>query len=236
MREAIRTLCGRFPTYGYRRIRVWLKKEYGYQVNHKRILRLMKEMGLTVCSLRYQAKRKKRRGSISVQRSNEHLQVDMTKIWCGKDGWGYLFAVIDEYDKEIVDYSFSRFCRTTELLQAVNQALHTRFPDGVYGQGLTIRSDNGCQMTSRRFVQAMKAAGIRHERMGYNNHDGDAYIERWFRTLKEESVWLQEYDSFAQAQQDLDDFIAFYNHERPHSALRYRSPVGFRQSLTSTAA
>ncbi|WP_245891285.1 integrase core domain-containing protein [Desmospora activa] len=118
----------------------------------------------------------------------------------------------------------------------MNQALPIRFPDGVYGQELTIRSDNGCQMTSRQFVQAMKAAGIRYERMGYNNPDGDAYIERGFRTLKEESVWLQEYDSFAQAKQDLNDFIAFYNHDRPHSALRYRSPVEFRQSLTSTAA
>ncbi|WP_370589263.1 DDE-type integrase/transposase/recombinase, partial [Thermoactinomyces sp. CICC 10521] len=115
------------------------------------------------------ASRKKQSGRIPVTGSNQHFQVDMTKIWCGRDGWGYLFAVIDAYDKEIVGYSFSRFCRTDELLSAVNQALENRFPHGVKGRGLTIRSDNGCQMTSRRYVKALQDAGIKQERTGYNN-------------------------------------------------------------------
>jgi transposase InsO family protein len=76
---------------------------------------------------------------------------------------------------------------------------------------LTIRSDNGCQMTSRRFVKAMKDAGIRHERTGFNNPDADAYIERWFRTLKEETVWTREYLSFTEAKQDIVAYIDFYN-------------------------
>lgn len=62
----------------------------------------------------------------------------------------------------------------------------------MYGQGLTIRSDNSCQMTIRRYVKALKDAEIKQERMGYNNPDADAYIESWFRTLKEETVCLQE--------------------------------------------
>ncbi|WP_236018429.1 DDE-type integrase/transposase/recombinase, partial [Alicyclobacillus suci] len=66
---------------------------------------------------------------------------DMTKIWCGKDGWGYLFAVIDAYDREIVGYSFSRYCRTEELLQAVDNAFNYRFPSGVRGANLTLRTD-----------------------------------------------------------------------------------------------
>ncbi|MBA4603319.1 integrase core domain-containing protein [Thermoactinomyces mirandus] len=61
----------------------------------------------------------------------------------------------------------------------------------------------------------------------------DAYIERWFRTLKEETVWLQEYKSFQETKQDIDHYIAFYNDERPHSAPGYLSPQEFRQTVTS---
>ncbi|WP_370589786.1 IS3 family transposase [Thermoactinomyces sp. CICC 10523] len=229
LRQKIQELCGEFPTNGYRRIRVWLYKRYQLRVNHKRVYRIMKELGLLTRSKGGTAKRKKQSGRIPVTGSNQHFQVDMTKIWCGRDGWGYLFAVIDAYDKEIVGYSFSRFCRTDELLSAVNQALEKRFPQGVKGRGLMIRSDNGCQMTSCRYVKALQDAGIKQERTGYNNPDADAYIERWFRTLKEETVWLQEYSSFLEAKKDIDHYIQFYNSERPHSALGYLSPKEFRQ-------
>jgi putative transposase len=214
LRQKILELCGEFPTNGYRRIRVWLKKRFQLQVNGKRVYRMMKELNVLVKTKRFEAKRKKQPGKIPVTRSNEHFQVDMTKVWCGRDGWGNLFAVIDAFDREIVGYSFSRFCRTEDLLMAVNQSLNYRFPEGVKGKGLSIRSDNGCQMTSRRYVKVLKDAGIKQEITGYNNPDADAYIERWFRTLKEETVWLQEYGSFLEAKQDIDHCIAFYNDER----------------------
>lgn len=184
VKRRIRELCGQHPTNGYRRITVWIRKTIKRAINRKRVYRLMKEMELLVRTQCHNAKRKKEKGKIPVERSNQHFQVDMTKIWCGQDGWGYLFAVIDAYDREIVGYKFSRFCRTDELLAAVEMALETRFPDGVKGKGLTIRSDNGCQMTSRRYQKALKDAGIKQERTGYNNPDADAYIERWFRTLR----------------------------------------------------
>ncbi|SEN83184.1 putative transposase [Lihuaxuella thermophila] len=236
MKKEICDLCGQFPTNGYRRIRVWLKKKYNRTVNHKRVYRLMKEMKLLVPTKHHLAKRKKETGKIPVERSNQHFQVDMTKIWCGKDGWGYLFAVIDAFDKEIVGYKFSRFCRTEDLLDAVNMSIDARFPYGVKGQGLTIRSDNGCQMTSKRYMKALKAAGITQERTGYNNPDADAYIERWFRTLKEEEVWLNEYSTFTEAKQEIERYVSFYNNDRPHSALNYRSPREFRQMLTQKVA
>ncbi|WP_341770558.1 IS3 family transposase [Alicyclobacillus sacchari] len=228
VKQWIRKLCEEFPTYGYRRIQVMLRRRCNLRVNHKRVYRLMKEMGFLVKTSKRGASRAKRRGKIPVTRSNEHFQCDMTKVWCGKDGWGYLFAVIDAYDREIVGYSFSRFCRTEDLLNAVDMALNYRFPSGVQGAGLTLRTDNGCQMTSRRFIQAMRACQINHERTGYNNPDDDGYIERFFRSLKEEEVWLQEYSSFAEAKAAIESYIHFYNTDRPHSALGYRSPLEFR--------
>ena len=71
-------------------------------------------------------------------------------------------------------------------------------------------------------------AGVNHQRTGYNNPNGDAYIERFFRTLKEERVWLREYISFTDAKEDIEEFIQFYNEERPHSKLNYLSPAEFR--------
>ncbi|WP_029420180.1 integrase core domain-containing protein [Alicyclobacillus macrosporangiidus] len=82
-------------------------------------------------------------------------------------------------------------------------------------------------MTSRRFIQAMK--DINRERTGYNNSDADGYIERFFQSLKEEEVWLQEYSSFAEAKAAIESYIHFYNTEQPHSALGYRSPAEFRK-------
>ena len=236
LKQRIRKLCAEFPRYGYRRIQVMLRRKYDMRVNHKRVYRVMREMNLLVRSPKRGASRKKRPGKIPVSRSNEHFQCDMTKIWCGKDGWGYLFAVIDAYDREIVGYSFSRYCRTDELLQAVDNAFNRRFPHGVQGAHLTLRTDNGCQMTSRRFVQAMKDCQVNHERTGYNNPDADGYIERFFRSLKEEEVWMQEYDSFTEAKIAIETYIEFYNKERPHSSLGYRSPEEFRSWKSETRA
>ncbi|MBF8377905.1 transposase [Alicyclobacillus mali] len=69
----------------------------------------------------------------------------------------------------------------------------------------------------------MKACQISHERTGYNNPDVDGYIERFFRSLKGEEVWLQEYSSFAEATAAIEPYIHFYNTDRPHCALGYRS-------------
>lgn len=171
--------------------------------------------------------------------SNEHWQADMTKIWCGNDGWGYVFGVIDAYDRELIGYHFSLTCRTDDLLGALDEALVYRFAEGP-GPGLALRTDNGPQITSRRFRGVLAACQIAHERTGYNNPDGDAYIERFFRTLKEEEVWLHDYRSFAEASEAIARFIAYYNAERPHQALGYLSPQEFRaqqvRSLLTKAA
>lgn len=82
----------------------------------------------------------------------------------------------------------------------------------------------------------LRDCGIIHERTGYNNPDANAFIERWFRTLKEEVVWLTEYRDFDEARQDIDRYIRFYNTERLHSALGYRSPAEYRAYLAQQTA
>ncbi len=232
-KQRLRDLAGEFPTHGYRRLTVWLNRRFGQRVNRKRVLRLCRELGILVTVRERRAKRQKTRERIPVTRSDEHWQADMTKVWCGNDGWGYLFGVIDAYDRELIGYRFGLTCRTDDLLGALDEALLYRSAEGP-APGLALRTDNGPQMTSRRFRGALAACDIAHERTGYNNPDGDAYIERFFRTLKEEEVWLHDYRSFAEASEAIARFIAYYNAERPHQALGYRSPREFRTEQART--
>jgi len=82
----------------------------------------------------------------------------------------------------------------------------------------------------------LRDCGITHERTGYNNPDANAFIERWFRTLEEEAVWLTEYQNFGEAKRDRERYIHFYNTERLHSAPGYRSPAEYRAYLARRAA
>jgi len=157
----------------------------------------------------------------------------MTKVWCGNDGWGYLFGVIDAYDRELIGYRFGFTCRTDDLLGALDEALLYRFAQGP-APGLTLRTDNGPQMTSRRFRGALAACDIAHERTGYNNPDGDAYIERFFRTLKEEEVWLHDYRSFAEASEAIARFIARQDQGWLIRRLGYQSPAQAGQSFLAS--
>lgn len=236
LKSKIKALCLEFSTYGYRLISAWLRHRFHLKVNRKKVCRLMKEMNLLVKRPSKHAKRTRKHGKITVTKSNEHFQADMTKVWCGRDGWGYLFAFIDAFDKEIVGYHFSKTCNTDDMLAALNMALNYRFPFGVRGHGLIVRTDNGCQMTSRRFIKSLLTCEITHQRTGYNNPDANAFIERWFKTLKQDEVWLKEYSDFNDARANIEAFIKFYNEERLHSAIKYMTPKAFYETFAQKAA
>jgi len=236
LKAKIKALCLEHPTHGYILIKAWLKNKFNLIVNRKKVYRLMKEMNLSIKQPSKFATRIRHHGKIPVSKSNEHFQADMTKIWCGRDGWGYLFAFIDGYDKEIVGYHFSKTCNTDDILVALDLALNYRFPFGVRGQGLIVRTDNGCQMTSRRFIKSLLTCEITHQRTGYNNPDANAFIERWFKTLKQDEVWLKEYSDFNEAKTNIEAFIKFYNEERPHSAIKYMAPKAFYETFAQKVA
>lgn len=106
--------------------------------------------------------------------------------------------------------------------------------------GLTLATDNGTQFTSARYVETLNHLGITHRRTAYNHPEGNSYIERFHRSLKEEEVWLNEYQNFDQAQRSIAGWIEEYNHDRPHRGLHGRTPhdarAVFAQTLTSNMA
>ena len=107
-------------------------------------------------------------------------------------------------------------------------------------KGLTLTTDNGTQFTSARYVETLNQFGITHRRTAYNHPEGNSYIERFHRSLKEEEVWLNEYQTFDQAKQSIATWIEEYNHDRPHRGLHGRTPhdarARFVQTLTSNMA
>jgi putative transposase len=211
--------------YGYRRVAWWLWRKKGLRVNRKRVLRVMRERGLLVRSRRLRARRKKEWGRVEASEPNQIWQSDMTKIWAGPAvGWAYLVSVIDCCTREIVGWHLSHRCRTEDALAAVEQAVLARLPEGSRAATLTITTDNGTQFTSSRFLETLGRLGITHRRTAYHHPEGNSYIERFHRSLKEEEVWTAEYRTLEEARTSIARWIEEYNHDRPHRGVENRTP------------
>ena len=225
--------CGAKPAYGYRRVTWWPKRKEGLIVNGKRVMR---EQGLLVPSRRLRARRRKEWGRVEVSRPNPPAggQADLTKIWAGSTvGWAYLVSVIDCCTREIVGWDLANRCRTEEALAAVERAVLERLPAGSRGASLTLTTDNGTQFTSTRFLETLARLGITHRRTAYHHPEGNSYIERFHRSLKEEEVGLAEYRNLEEARESIARYLREYNHDRPHRGLRDRTPREAYVSLES---
>jgi putative transposase len=148
----------------------------------------------------------------------------MTKIWAGPIGWAYLVSVIDCCTREIISWNLSDRCRTEEALDAVEQGVLARLPEGSRGASVTLTTDNGTQFTSTRFIETLHRLGIMHRRTAYNHPEGNSYIERFHRSLKEEEVWTAEYRNLQEARDSIARWIQEYNHDRPHRGVGNRTP------------
>jgi putative transposase len=235
--------CGAKPAYGYRRVAWWMHRKQGLEVNGKRVLRVMRERGLLVTPRRLRARRKKEWSRIVAEAPNQLWQTDMTKVWAGSAvGWAYLVSVIDCCTRDIVGWDLSLRCRTQEAIAAVERAVLEQMADGSRNYNLMLNTDNGTQFTATRFLETLARLGITHRRTAFNHPEGNGMIERFHRSLKEEEIWLHEYRSLEEARQSIGRWIQEYNHDRPHRALKNRTPrearAGFAQPqpLTNTEA
>lgn len=213
------------PFWGYRRVWAWLRRKEGLKINDKKVYRIMKEKAL-LCprkGLRKSALREIR-AKPRASRSNEYWGTDMTKIYIEKQGWAYLVVVLDWFSKKIVGMNVAPRSRSTEWLQALNQAVNERFPFGVKGNGLHLVTDNGCQPTSIAFQDYCASTGIEQIYTSYNNPRGNAETERVIRTMKEELLWLREWSSFDEIEKAVESWVKDYNANYLHSAHGYRSP------------
>ena len=169
--------------------------------------------------------------------SNTRWAMDVTHIPVGTDGWAHLAAVIDCHDREIIGYEFALRGRAREAERALEEACLSRFgtlrPTGATP---VVRSDNGLIFQSRRFRRACHDYRLSQEYVTPYTPEQNGLIERFFRSLKEECAWLQNFANFMDAKAAIRRWIEWYNEARPHQALGYRSPRGYRTQLATAVA
>jgi len=218
------------PTDGYRMVWALVRRKTGEQVNRKRVLRVMREHGLT--QRRRSAPRRKRPGFFRVERPGQLWHMDMTAIWVAEHGWCYLNAIIDCCTREIVAFGLETRCRAVEAIAVVERAAHEQaIPPGT----LTLGSDNGSAFTARRFRAVLSGLGMAHRRGGYRDPESQAFIESWFSKLKERLVWRMEFETLDQAREEVSAYVDRY-HDRPHSGLGYLTPKEVRQTWDDAQA
>jgi transposase InsO family protein len=152
-------------------------------------------------------------------------------------GWCYLVIVLDWFTKKIVGYSISMRCKTREWLEAIHMAIEKECGWGAREEELSLISDNGSQPTSLSFMKEMQTLGIKQiffargesasGRTSYDNPKGNADTERAIRTIKEELLWLEEFENLDEAKEKIANWIEWYNGQYLHSSLGYMSPEEF---------
>jgi putative transposase len=243
LRAAIEALVLEFAGYGYRRVTAQLKRD-GWAVNHKRVLRLMREEGF-LCRL----KRRWRRTTDSehglhtyanlladcawrwLTGINQAWVADLTYIRLGS-GFCYLAAILDAYSRKVVGWELSQSLEAALAVSALKQALASRQPP----VGFIHHSDRGVQYACRDYVEVLEGAGARISMAAKGTPRENAQAESFFRTLKHEEVDLTEYEHYREARQALGRFIdRVYNEKRLHSSLGYRPPSEF-ETLTAAGS
>lgn len=227
--ERIKALKAQHPFWGYRRIWAYLKYREGLDVNKKRIYRLMKENNLLVSrNTRLKACRTPLKAKPRANRPDHIWGIDMTKVMVSGWGWLYLHIVLDWYTKKIVGYNLSLRSKTADWLDALNAAVNQQFPDGVRDkEQLFLVSDNGSQPTSVSFMAACNVLQIKQIFASYDNPKGNADTERVIRTMKEDLVWPNDFQTPFELESALDRWVVDYNTDFPHSSLGYKTPCEF---------
>ena len=229
----IKNIKSEHPFWGYRRVWANLKYSKCLLINKKKIYRIMKENHLLEkVKLKKVSRSHKKKPKASYPR--QFWGIDMTKIMIDGYGWVYLVIVLDWYTKRIVGWDLSMSCKTDRWLKAIDMAISSEYPYGVRDQSLKLISDNGVQPSSGSFMMNMSLLTIKQIFTTYNNPKGNAETERMMRTIKEELIWINEYENITELNRAIEAWISYYNHEYLHSALGYKSPEMFEKLYYET--
>ena len=230
--DRIEAICLDFHGYGYRRVTRQLHHD-GYEINHKKVLRLMRESDLLCRAKRRWVRTTDSNHGLPVYRNlvkdlhitgiNQVWLADITYIRI-RHGFVYLAAILDAFSRKVIGYAVSRSMDTSLVLQALRMAIANRKP----GTGVIHHSDRGVQYASLEYTSELTRHGFQVSMSGKGNPYDNATMESFFKTLKHEEVYLYEYEMLSDVETRLPHFIEqVYNLKRLHSSLGYRSPVRY---------
>ena len=212
------------PFYGSRRIRDWLE-DRGHRVNRKKVRRLMRTMGLAALypkrnlSLANQAHKvyPYLLRDLVIDRPNQVWATDVTYIPMAR-GFVYLVAIMDWHSRKVLSWRVSNTLDANFCVEALEEALET------HGVPEIFNTDQGSQFTSEDFTGTLKRHGIRISMDGKGRWVDNVFVERLWRSVKYEEVYLRAYDSIGGARASLGRYFAFYNARRRHQSLDRQTP------------
>ena len=214
------------PIYGYRKMRAHLARE-GIAIGKDRVLKYMRILGLrSICPIRqkkttvagnaYQ-KYPYLLNDLKIERANQVWAIDITYIRLD-NGFVYFVAIIDWYSKYLLSYRISNSMDINFCKEALSEALSRyEHPD-------VFNSDQGSQFTSIEFAQMLLDNGIRISMDSKGRAIDNRIIERFFRSLKYENIYIYEYENIKDLKKGIDDYVKYYNNRRLHQSLDYNTP------------
>ena len=212
------------PFYGSRRMKAPLERQ-GMPVSRKRVQRLMRLMGLRAI---YRQPRTSQPAAgrwvypyllrdLTITRANQVWAADITYLPMAR-GFLYLVAIMDWHSRYVVAWGLSNTLETGFCAEALTEALGQGRPD-------VFNTDQGSQFTSREFTQILQDHSVKISMDGRGRYQDNILVERLWRTVKYEEVYLKAYANGLEARRGLREYFRFYNHRRPHQALGYRTPA-----------
>jgi putative transposase len=228
----IRAIIDAEPAAGLRMITARVRRDADKPVNRKKIHRILK-LNQWQVRQRPQGQRPRVQGWASrATQPNERWAIDTTHLFCGRDGWCHLTAIIDCHDRTIVGWRLARSGRAEVAAAALEDALRDRRIDTGH-LPLVLRSDNGLVFGAKPFTSVVRRYGLGQEYITPYTPEQNGMIERFFLTLKQECVWLHRFENRDHAFRLVADWLDRYDGDRPHSALGYLTPKEYRAKLAA---
>ena len=220
------------PFYGSRRMTIVLQR-LGYNVNRKRVQRLMRELGIEAIYPRPNLSKVNSEHQVypyllkglTIERSNQVWCTDITYLPVLK-GHFYLVAIMDWFSRKVLTWSISNTLEVTFCVDSLEQAI------ALHGQPEIFNSDQGSQFTANRFTDILRDQDIQISMDGKGRFYDNIFIERLWRSLKYELIYIKPFEDGIHLRKEVDEWFRWYNNERPHQSLDYRTPdVVYKEML-----
>lgn len=226
----------RHPFYGSRKLRAYLHRQ-GYEVNRKRVQRLMRIIGITSVAPKPNTSKRNKGHKIYPYLLRDLIIDQPNQVWCTditylrmQGGFVYLVAIMDWYSRQILSWEISNTLEDDFCVSALESAIR------LYGVPGTFNTDQGSQFTSDDFIAVLKQNDIKISMDGKGRWMDNVFIERLWRSVKYEDVYLKEYRTVVALRQGLGVYFLFYNDERPHQSFDSHTPAEVYRGLYKAAA